>query len=1076
MPARFFGSLGASPEHNAGLRRPRRRTLPPLVLALGLASVALQAHAQAQFEFKKVVPDLRVGSGLSAEAPSDTLVPSSSALEFGNRLVGQSTELELTWTNPGEQAVSWGQEGVSGSGFSMTPLSCANPLPAKATCTVRLRFSAPGTFRYTGQFSWKAGGKPLAVPLGGSGVTDPAAVVSWSVPATTYGDGELALSPPQTGLPGAWSYASSNPNVVSVEGSLALIKAAGTVTLTATQEASSGQPARSYSALMVVNKATPVLGTWAPLTLAVGANQALEPPTSTSEAGWQYSVANTQLATVDLGRLQGRAQGSTTVLAEQLEAPNYRSVRVNVPLTVLPKAAVSVSVSGELSTRQGEAESVTAVLKNNDSSALTLGSTALGVSSTSGLFSVSNNSCKNVTLQPAGTCSFTLQLKGYTSSGKPAAPGAKTASVWVNSATQAASLPVGGTVLARDYIVFPDGASGPSYEGNAQHCYDRYAAQYGGPVGQYFCNAGGWFSVLSQRSGCDVCAKYVDKVSLSTKQVDFGDALVGSENLRSVLLQNDETFAVAVASVGTTGSNSFSAATNCQELAPGQSCVTTLRWQPTVGGSVSGTLRFATNSEGSPYLVSLSGRGTYLSAERGSLTLTAKTFGDAAFTVTPPSSNSPGAWTFSSSNPAVASVSGNTVALHKAGSVTLTATQAASGAYASGSVSATLTISKAPATAQNWPSITLAYRSTPYTLEAPASTGDGSWSFALADTGLGTLSGNQFQPSAVGSTTLTGTQAAGANYLGTSQTTTLTVVKGEPTVQPWTVSERNLLEGSFTLTAPASNSNGSWSYSSSDPAVATVSGSLVTLKNVGTTTLTATQAASALYNGAQTTAQLTVSGQNARTCLELLNAQPGLPSGSYTVYPDGTARTVYCDMTTAGGGWTLIGRFTNWGGTTLVNNRLMVQGQALAGYSNDAAQFPAYSGPNLFQSVRYDSANSSWNTRFGTTANAGMKFATWPSWPTITSASQLVVNATRLDNSTNAALSTVALSSAAWWSSANAAAVSGSGAFSLFTTPDKTGDCGGEGRVGTNKMCPVLAVVSSNNHWDITSLKWVWGR
>ncbi len=74
----------------------------------------------------------------------------------------------------------------------------------------------------------------------------------------------------------------------------------------------------------------------------------------------------------------------------------------------------------------------------------------------------------------------------------------------------------------------------------------------------------------------------------------------------------------------------------------------------------------------------------------------AKVFGNAAFTLTAPTSNSAGAFTYTSSNTSVATISGSTVTLTGVGSSIITATQAAAGAYGSGSITSTLVVSSAP--------------------------------------------------------------------------------------------------------------------------------------------------------------------------------------------------------------------------------------------------------------------------------------------------------------------------------------------------------------------------------------------
>ena len=73
-----------------------------------------------------------------------------------------------------------------------------------------------------------------------------------------------------------------------------------------------------------------------------------------------------------------------------------------------------------------------------------------------------------------------------------------------------------------------------------------------------------------------------------------------------------------------------------------------------------------------------------------------KVLGEPTFQLPNPTSASAGAFTFTSSNASIASVSGRTVTLVSAGTVTLTATQAASGIYGAGSVTTTLRVNMRP--------------------------------------------------------------------------------------------------------------------------------------------------------------------------------------------------------------------------------------------------------------------------------------------------------------------------------------------------------------------------------------------
>ena len=74
----------------------------------------------------------------------------------------------------------------------------------------------------------------------------------------------------------------------------------------------------------------------------------------------------------------------------------------------------------------------------------------------------------------------------------------------------------------------------------------------------------------------------------------------------------------------------------------------------------------------------------------------AKMLGDAPFSITAPTSNSSGAFTYTSSNTNVATVTGNTITILKAGSSVITANQAAAAPYSAGSIVATLTVGVSP--------------------------------------------------------------------------------------------------------------------------------------------------------------------------------------------------------------------------------------------------------------------------------------------------------------------------------------------------------------------------------------------
>jgi uncharacterized protein YjdB len=205
----------------------------------------------------------------------------------------------------------------------------------------------------------------------------------------------------------------------------------------------------------------------------------------------------------------------------------------------------------------------------------------------------------------------------------------------------------------------------------------------------------------------------------------------------------------------------------------------------------------------------------------------------------------------------VATVSGSTVTLVDDGETTITATQAASGDYLSNSITAQLVVTLPPATLSNFSVPSKVLGDAPFELTDPSSNSTGAFTYSSSDETVATVSGSTVTIVGAGETTITATQAASGNYLSNSITAQLVVV-APATLSNFSVPAKALGDAPFELTAPSSNSTGSFTYTSSNLNVATVSGSTVTIVGAGTATITATQAASGDYLSNSITAQLVV--------------------------------------------------------------------------------------------------------------------------------------------------------------------------------------------------------------------------
>ncbi|MEI7901168.1 MAG: YDG domain-containing protein, partial [bacterium] len=235
--------------------------------------------------------------------------------------------------------------------------------------------------------------------------------------------------------------------------------------------------------------------------------------------------------------------------------------------------------------------------------------------------------------------------------------------------------------------------------------------------------------------------------------------------------------------------------------------------------------------------------------------LAGKTYGNAPFALSATASSGLTV-SYASSDPTVASVSSNIVTVLKAGSTIITASQAGDGFYYSPAapVGQTLVVSKASQTITFGALSAKTCGDAPFALAATASSGL-AVSYTSSDPAVASVSGNLVTVLKAGITVITASQPGDGNYNAAADVPQpLTVNRAGQTITFGALAAKTYGDAPFALTATAS-SGLAVSYASSDPTVAGVSGSTVTILKAGSTVITASQTGNDSYNAATNVSQ-----------------------------------------------------------------------------------------------------------------------------------------------------------------------------------------------------------------------------
>lgn len=219
--------------------------------------------------------------------------------------------------------------------------------------------------------------------------------------------------------------------------------------------------------------------------------------------------------------------------------------------------------------------------------------------------------------------------------------------------------------------------------------------------------------------------------------------------------------------------------------------------------------------------------------------------------------------TYVSTTPAVCSVAGNTVTMIAAGLCSLTADQAADGRHAAApQVTLDVAIGLAAQAITGFsanPAEPVYSHGGTFALAATGGASGLPVVFASATTAVCTVSGSVVTMLSAGTCSLTADQAGSASFSAAPQVALqVEIGRALPTLAWVADMSRTLGEAAFDLPDPTSDSAGAFTFSSSNPAVATVSGRTVTLVGAGVATLVATQAAAGNHAQASVSIELAV--------------------------------------------------------------------------------------------------------------------------------------------------------------------------------------------------------------------------
>ena len=504
--------------------------------------------------------------------------------------------------------------------------------------------------------------------------------------SSTFGEVGPTIAKPTSESRGAISFTSSNTAVATINATTGqvVVVGAGTSTITVTQAATDDYVSASQTFTFTVKQAAPTLGKLTAESKTFGDPAfTIENPTSPSSGAFTFTSSNSKIVKIsEAGKATIEGAGTATITATQAAAGNYAANSVTVDITVAKGAPElsNISLTGLVF---GDADTTMAP-RSTSSGAFTFFSNnarVLTVNEKTGVVRVVGAGTATVTVKQASTTNYEAASSSVT--------------VQVGLATPAFQrLDPIEKEFGDATFLFNWGTS-PSDGTITYRSSNEAAATINATTGRVtIVSTGVTTLTMTQGVGTNhTAASVVAVLTVSRGTPVYGDFVIENKTYGAVpfLLTRPTTtssgaFTFTTRKNGTLNDTSVATVNSSSGLvtivAPGSVEIIATQAQTLTHTASTSTTTFVVNPASPTF---------------GAFVAPSKTFGDAAFTMSAPSSPSSGTFEFTSSNADVATINSSTgaVTIRGAGATTITASQAAATPYTARATTATFTVAKA---------------------------------------------------------------------------------------------------------------------------------------------------------------------------------------------------------------------------------------------------------------------------------------------------------------------------------------------------------------------------------------------